>query len=693
MVSVHTPLLLWKQTGRRGIHLFCISRPEYCNGTYLSAGNVSLCHNAIDFLPGREKEKFQVIMVVLLVVAGYKYCYNAYNWDILTQKKTEKKIDTVYQVLGSGELGKEQLTDKLYGLDLSGADDHQVYYLLQYYFADYEVIPRYPSEDEKEAILFTNRREITNTEVLENYLCIELDSEEYLWVKGEALQKKVIEQVKKNYKKEYHIDLGTLYDAASNRNQTDTMSSNGAVGCFATTKGEAFTSGEYEFTFTFSVETDDKGSTDLATVDIADAITGESYVSGKLQASDLKDGVGEVHFSIPMSNAQNLQIRCFADSTVPVELTDIMYKKTSLTDHVGAIYQTETEQLSKIANKIEKNADIPMVSEYDSLRWFADYSDMQKAMKAKSVFYCESQKAVEGQQNEGLLLMENRSGGSLVFELLEKYIVVGKTEHYTLFAKKELRDEIAAQGIRMYSGDKGLSADYYYLDNYGAVDTAKQIYIPFGTYELTVTGSQCMTGQDTVGELYSNLNRTETYEMIAGDIVKEDGTFEIQKNISVYGLEGLKGNRLTFKMSAQQETGQAKLWLKQTSNRNLVPVKGLSILGDAKRDESGILLGKEAGIKTFGPYISAPAGFYQVTFEFERDGEVQGDLGSVDIAYATEVLVAGSISDSSFDGKKGKVVLEVEITEDDTDPLLEFRTSITGADDSLRLTAVTIEPQ
>lgn len=44
-------------------------------------------------------------------------------------------------------------------------------------------------------------------------------------------------------------------------------------------------------------------------------------------------------------------------------------------------------------------------------------------------------------------------------------------------------------------------------------------------------------------------------------------------------------------------------------------------------------------------------------------------------------------------GKKGKVVLEVEITEDDTDPLLEFRTSITGADDSLRLTAVTIEPQ
>ena len=56
-LSFHTPLLLWKQTGRRGIHLFCISRPQYCNGTYLSAGNVSLCRNAIDFLPGREKRE------------------------------------------------------------------------------------------------------------------------------------------------------------------------------------------------------------------------------------------------------------------------------------------------------------------------------------------------------------------------------------------------------------------------------------------------------------------------------------------------------------------------------------------------------------------------------------------------------------------------------------------------------------
>ena len=91
--------------------------------------------------------------------------------------------------------------------------------------------------------------------------------------------------------------------------------------------------------------------------------------------------------------------------------------------------------------------------------------------------------------------------------------------------------------------------------------------------------------------------------------------------------------------------------------------------------------------------MAVPAGFYQVTFEFERDSEKQGEFGSVDIAYATEVLAAGTISDSCFDGKKGKVVLTVEITEDDTEPLLEFRTSITGADDSLRQTAVTIEQQ
>ena len=56
---------------------------------------------------------------------------------------------------------------------------------------------------------------------------------------------------------------------------------------------------------------------------------------------------------------------------------------------------TLTKVLEKNEAEIEKNADIPMVSEYDSFRWFADYSDMQKAMKAKSVFYCESLKAGE----------------------------------------------------------------------------------------------------------------------------------------------------------------------------------------------------------------------------------------------------------------------------------------------------------
>lgn len=683
-----------KQAGEEFICFALADRNTANAHTYLPATLVFIAMLLIFFWAGK-KEKFQVIMVVLLVTAGYKYCYNAYNWDISTQKGNEKRIDAVYEILGSGELGKEPLTEKIYGLDLSGVDDHQVYYMLQYYLPDYEVIPQYPPADEKEAILFTNRQEITDKEVLKDYLCIELDSWEYLWVKGEKLQNKVIEQVEKKQNAEEHIDLGTLYDASSKRNQNETMSSEGEIGCFATTKGTAFTSGEYEFTFTFKVETDKKNNTDLATIDIMDAVTGENYVSGKLQSKDIKDGVGEVRLSIPMSSTQKLQIGFSANSSVPVELTDIAYRKTSLTEYVGAIYPTETKQLKKLADKIEKNADIPMVSEYDSLRWFADYSYMQKAMKAKSVFFCESQKAAEGKQKEKLLLMENRKGGNLIFDLLDQYIVIGKTRHYTLLAKKELHDEIAAQGIHMYSGDNGLSADYYYMDNYGAIDTAQQISIPFGTYEVTVAGENCSTGQESVGELYSNLNGVQEYEVIAGNVVKEDGTFKTKKEISIYGLKGLKESRLTFRMSPQQETGQVKIWLKQTSNRNLVSIltEDLFVLEDAKQTDEGILLGEEEGIKTFGPYMSVPAGSYQVTFEFERDGKTKGELGSVDIAYAAEVLVSGNISDSSFDGKKGKVVLDVEITEDETDSLLEFRTFLTGKDDSLRLTAVTIEPQ
>ena len=47
------------------------------------------------------------------------------------------------------------------------------------------------------------------------------------------------------------------------------------------------------------------------------------------------------------------------------------------------------------------------------------------------------------------------------------------------------------------------------------------------------------------------------------------------------------------------------------------------------------------------------------------------------------------------DFKKGKAKISLDITlaEDETDPLLEFRTQINGNDTGIRLTAVEIEPE
>ena len=94
-----------KQAGEEFICFALTDRNVATAHTYLPATLVFVVMLLIFFWAGKKK-KFHVIMLVLLVTAGYKYCYNAYNWDILTQKENEKKIDTVYQVLGSGELGK-----------------------------------------------------------------------------------------------------------------------------------------------------------------------------------------------------------------------------------------------------------------------------------------------------------------------------------------------------------------------------------------------------------------------------------------------------------------------------------------------------------------------------------------------------------------------------------------------------------
>lgn len=78
-----------KQAGEEFICFALADRNIATAHTYLPATLVFVIMLLIFFWAGK-KGKFQIIMLVLLVTAGYKYCYNAYNWDILTQKENEK---------------------------------------------------------------------------------------------------------------------------------------------------------------------------------------------------------------------------------------------------------------------------------------------------------------------------------------------------------------------------------------------------------------------------------------------------------------------------------------------------------------------------------------------------------------------------------------------------------------------------
>lgn len=641
-----------------------------------------------------KKDKLWVIMVMLLAMTGYKYCYNAYYWDILTQKGSEDKVDAVYELLGTGTLGKEKLSDNFYCVDLSGTDDHQVYYLLQYYFKDYKVLPTYPKEDEKEAILFTNIADVTNKDVLENYMCFELDNTEYLWVKGEKLQKKVLENAQKHLQLEHNMDLTQFYNSLKKLNQEDTVLSNGVVGCFANTKPASFISGKYKFKFVFKVNPDIKG--DVATAELVNGLTNESYVSKKLTSEQInEDGTGMIEFTVSITDGENLQIKCSGESNTQIELTEVSYKKTSLTDYVGAMYPKEMKTLGEIAGKIETQAEIPMVSENNSLRWFADYTKAVEMMDVKNIYYCDDETAVSGKAANNLLLLENRNNGSLIYALLEKYYVVGKTDHYTLLAKKDLKEMLDEKGIRVYSGENGLLLEYYYLNNSAEIDEAKNFMLPYGKYELTLTGETQNTDKDNLGTLYWLTNGTEGSAEISTDEVGADGKINIKKQLEVSGFEQLKVSQIRFNQYADVQITDKNLWLNQTSDRNIVtvPLKNLSVMDDAERTEDGIVLGKNAGMKVFGPYLAAPAGEYKITFTFERDTDTQGDLGSVDVTYAAVVLDTKQIMGEDFKKGKAKISLDITLAEDETDPLLEFRTQINGNDTGIRLTAVEIEPE
>ena len=654
------------------------SRDAVTAQSYLPATLVLIVYMLILFWCCK-KDKLWIGMALLLVMAGYKYCYNAYHWDIVNQLKSQESVDAVYQKYSESEL-KDILPEDIYCIDTRNAEDHQVYFILQYYLADKKVIPDYPAQDIKEAVLFTNAETINSVHVKQNYLCIKLDTDEYLWVKGAELQDSVMEALESVEELAYSVNLANYYKADGLKNKEETVHSNGMVGVFAHSSYRKYISGTYEVSYDIQAH----GVTDEAnifTVELLKEGTEEVLQSQTLTGKELdEEGRGTLTMQCDMSDEISVEFRCSTTNAADIEILSLTEKRISTTEKIGALCKDQLSLLKNIADKTGHNGQIPFVTDNNSTRIATDFSVMAEIMGAE-VYYCDKDDAIHGQESEMLLLMRNEAGSNLVYKLLEEYIVIGATEQYTLFLKKEYRQIAEDNQIEMYSSEKGLNLDYYYLQNDGTLNDDKKVALPYGEYTLTATG------------VHNDINRrgvlTHTYNEVEN---RMDIALGQEYTLRIAGMDGYHTSAFKYYPAAGLDD-DTKFWLTQTDERNVVTymAQHMMLQGDVTPSETGVLLGKEAGVKVFGPYAAFEPGNYIVTYRFERDSAVEGSLAKVDIAYGTQPIYEREVKSEDFKGASAEIVIEFSVTNEETAPSMEFRTDTYGVDETLRLVSVEVE--
>lgn len=633
-----------------------------------------------------KKDNIRGIIIISMVIFVYQYCYNGYC-DLTVQQQNQSYTNASVKLIQNiRKDGVEILPKDIYVVDEEVKDDHQMYYQYQFYFNNHHIIPEYPVKEKKEAILFTNSCDIKNQNIKKKYFCVQLDENEYLWVHGNELWKKLEPYIEKVVEQEHEIPLSSVYDAKGNLGEKNGITNDGNAGVFASSNFIELAQGEYEIELMFRCEENTKGEQVMA--EILSEDNEKILATGTLDGSELKkDGMGTIKINLNNWQNQKVQIQCQGVEGVKVQLKKICSKRVSIIDYVGKDSEEEIESLKEILQPFDSNYEISMITDLNVDGKFMNFKYLEKGLQRK-VAYINWKKMLQDKSENPLVLMRNQDGSSLIYQLLDDYIVIGKTEQFTLLASKKFKDKIEENNLRVYSSDNGLDMDYYLVTKEGTISYSNNILIPYGVYEMTVQGYVRTVDEKGVGLLYQNLNQTEMTELLQAD----SETLDYKKEIRVFGFQGLHKSTLRLDVYAGTRLENQKIYLKQKSDRNIIQIQGLLLLGDAEYEENGsVRLGKEAGIKVFGPYVRATSGKYKAVFRFKQDSKQKGTIGNVDVSYSTKVINEAEIRGEDFKNGRANIAVEFELSPGRTEPLLEFRTSINGEDPGLVLLGIDVE--
>lgn len=141
-----------------------------------------------------KKKKWNLVPALLALVLMYQYAYGACYFDVAHAWNSIKYANGGYTFVQKLEEGKEEVPQTLYVVDRRDKKDHFTYYEYQILLNRYKIVPGIPEETEN-TIVFCNRK--GDRELIDaGYRYTKLDKNEYLYVKGNAMEQLVTDQGK-----------------------------------------------------------------------------------------------------------------------------------------------------------------------------------------------------------------------------------------------------------------------------------------------------------------------------------------------------------------------------------------------------------------------------------------------------------------------------------------------------------------
>lgn len=140
----------------------------------------------------RRKGKFLLVFLLSFFLI-YQYGYNAKNWDIVTQYNNYSAVDDAYKMIDMLEEELVDIPEQIYVIPEERDNLHYWYYVYQMMLNRYHIVPEYPDDKEDVVIVFS-AEELSGME-LKGFVEIQLDTYEYMYIKGDKLIQQVNELV------------------------------------------------------------------------------------------------------------------------------------------------------------------------------------------------------------------------------------------------------------------------------------------------------------------------------------------------------------------------------------------------------------------------------------------------------------------------------------------------------------------